>query len=95
MEQGADADGYMGLTRLLLKFVLCKFLARVYDRLIFFRHQESAGAIPWIKPLHTILPSAKDISRFHQFAKESVLARKAKGSTRKDLFYHLVSAMCI
>ncbi|KAF7317072.1 Protein kinase domain-containing protein [Mycena chlorophos] len=48
------------------------------------------GVVPWIGELTTWLPLAPAVQKFRGFAVKCALDRKTHGSSRKDVFYHLI-----
>lgn len=48
------------------------------------------GTIAWVRPFMSMLPGVGGMRRFMRFARDSVLDRKLRGSSRKDIFYYLV-----
>jgi cytochrome P450 len=56
----------------------------------FMKSLSVLSAVPWITSLMNLLPAGADIKEFEKIASDMVNKRRAKGSTRKDIFYYLL-----
>ncbi|KIJ23223.1 hypothetical protein M422DRAFT_276244 [Sphaerobolus stellatus SS14] len=52
--------------------------------------REVVANVPWLEAFAGLIGSNKSIRKLRKFALHSVLARKEKGSSTKDLFYYLL-----
>lgn len=57
----------------------------------FMRTLSILGPVPWIASLLELLPVAKDVQRFEDFSRDCFEKRRSQGSSRKDIFYHLLA----
>ena len=48
------------------------------------------SAVPWLTSLLDVLPASGDIKIFEQISRDCFQKRRAKGSSRKDVFYYLL-----
>lgn len=48
------------------------------------------GAIPWLTSLISMLPVSGDMKEVEKFSKDCYNRRRARGSSRKDIFHYLL-----
>ncbi|KAJ4371634.1 hypothetical protein N0V83_004854, partial [Neocucurbitaria cava] len=56
----------------------------------FMKSLSIMSAVPWITSLLELLPATGDLKEFENIARDLMDKRRAKGSSRKDIFYYLL-----